>query len=707
MKNKSIYPPITQKRFSIKNKLLLVFSILIFSVGFTLAFLGARTARLEVMQKIEAHLKDTANNTAEIIDGRVTAFFRFLEGITRMPVLTDPLYSFEQKAHLLKNEILLNKEILIISVADLQGNLYTHGEKTINVTQQKWYPQTMSGNIFVSEPFTSLLDGQLIMVFAVPVYDRDRTIVAALNVAVSGRWLTDQIDDIIIGQTGDCTIWNTAGTIIADRDFSLVENAFNPIEKAKTDSSFATLAAFVKKILSQETTATDYYYYKKVKKIAAFSKMKTTNWIISVNAPVHEFMKAIYRLRINMAIIGLSTLFASLIIVFFVISRIIKPIRIASSALKDIAQGDGDLTVRLPVHGNDEVTDLAEYFNQTISKIGSSIRNVGTNSHTMEDIGNELASNMTETASAVNEISANIDGVKQQTLTQAASVTETAATIEEIVRTIKQLNNSIETQAASVAESSASIEQMVANIASIGQTLDKTDEAIKSLTAATGDGKATLANSNTITQKITEESGSLMEASSVIQHIASQTNLLAMNAAIEAAHAGEAGKGFAVVADEIRKLAEESSVQGKTITATLKNLSGEIETLSASSKTVEEKFNTIFTIAEQVKEMSARLTEAMREQENGSKEVLTAIKSISTVTMEVQAGSEEMLKGGEGVAEEMRKLDDLTRVITESMNEMASGAVQINNAAQEVNEITQKNKRSIESLAEEVGKFKV
>ena len=256
-------------------------------------------------------------------------------------------------------------------------------------------------------------------------------------------------------------------------------------------------------------------------------------------------------------------------------------------------------------------------------------------------------------------------------------------------------------------QSSSSVEQMVANIASIGQTLGKTDEVISSLTTAPGDGKATLVTSNTVTQKMAEESGSLMEASSVIQHIASQTNLLAMNAAIEAAHAGEAGKGFAVVADEIRKLAEDSAMQGKTITATLKTLSGEIETLSASSKTVEEKFNAIFTLAEQVKEMSTRLTEAMREQENGSKEVLTAIKSINTVTIEVQAGSEEMLKGGEGVASEMQKLDSLTRIITDSMNEMASGAVQINNAVQEVSEITQRNKGAIENLAQEVSKFKV
>ena len=105
--------------------------------------------------------------------------------------------------------------------------------------------------------------------------------------------------------------------------------------------------------------------------------------------------------------------------------------------------------------------------------------------------------------------------------------------------------------------------------------------------------------------------------------------------------------------------------------------------------------------------MRARLTEAMREQENGSREVLTAIKSINTVTVEVQSGSEEMLKGGEGVAKEMQKLDSLTRIITDSMNEMASGAVQINNAVQEVSEITQKNKGAIGNLAAEVGKFKV
>ena len=696
-----------KKRFSIRYKLIIIFGLLVALASFIEGVLAVRTARKAVVEKIEAHLIDKATDTAEVIDGRVTAFFQFFEGIARAPILRDSTASYKEKTAYLKKEAAFNARIHKMDLCDMQGIRYTDDGKTLNVSERDFFKAASKGKNFLAEPLISRLDGFLVIVFAVPIYDDNRAIINVLLATVEASILSHDIHDIVVGQTGYCYILGLTGTTIASKDFDRVKAMENVGKMASTDSSLASLAAFENTALGIDESSIGFYEYKGIHKIASHAAMKTTDWAVVITAPEEEFMGTVNSLRFSMRVIGVIIFLVALIVVYFVASAMVKPIKTAVFALRNIAQGEGDLTVRLPVHGNDEITDLSEYFNETIEKIGSSIRQVGVNSDAMEEIGNELASNMTETASAVNEISANIDGVKQQAMTQAASVTETAATVEEIVRTIKQLNNSIETQAASVAQSSSSVEEMVANIASIGQTLGKTDEVIKNLTTATGDGKATLVTSNTVTQKIAEESGSLMEASSVIQHIASQTNLLAMNAAIEAAHAGEAGKGFAVVADEIRKLAEESSTQGKTITTTLKTLSGEIETLSSSSKTVEEKFNAIFNLAEQVKEMSDRLTEAMREQENGSKEVLTAIKSINTVTTEVQAGSEEMLKGGEGVAEEMQKLDNLTRIITESINEMASGAIQINNAVQEVSEITQKNKRSIESLAIEVGKFKV
>ena len=694
-------------RFSLKNKLVIIFGLLILTAGLTEGVLAVRTARKAVTEKVESHLIDKANDVAEIIDGRITALFQFLEGLARMPIFTDSTLTYREKVIRLEQEITFNEALYDSVITDAQGNMYSADGQVIPVNNYDWFKASIAGKDFLSEPFTSAVNGKFIMTISVPLYDNDRNIIGVLATAIDAKRLSILIEDIIVGKTGYAFILGATGNAVAHKNFDFVVNKFNGMETGKKDKTFESVANLHSTAIHSSEPSVVFYTYKTTISIASYSKMKTTGWTVILSAPVNEFMGTVNELRLEMLIIGAVILLTTLVTVYLVARAMVKPINVVVSALKDIAQGEGDLTVRLPVHGNDEVTDLSEYFNETIEKIGASIQAVGTSSDEMEEIGNELASNMTETASAVNEISANIDGVKQQAMTQAASVTETAATIEEIVRTIKQLNNSIETQAASVAQSSSSVEEMVANIASIGQTLGKTDDVIRSLTTATSDGKATLVTSNTVTQKIAEESGSLMEASSVIQHIASQTNLLAMNAAIEAAHAGEAGKGFAVVADEIRKLAEESSTQGKTITTTLKTLSGEIETLSASSKTVEEKFNAIFNLAEQVKEMSALLTESMKEQENGSKEVLTAIKNINMVTVEVQAGSEEMLKGGEGVTEEMRKLDDLTRIITESMNEMAAGAVQINNAVQEVNEITQKNKRSIEALASEVSKFKV
>ena len=406
-------------------------------------------------------------------------------------------------------------------------------------------------------------------------------------------------------------------------------------------------------------------------------------------------------------ILALIVIIAVAAVVYFVLQFTMMPVVNVAETLKDIAQGEGDLTVQIPEKGNDEITDLSKYFNQTLAKIKNLVLNIKIEADKLSTIGNDLASNMNETAAAVNQITANIQSIKGRVINQSASVTETNATMEQVTVNINKLNGNIEQQTSHVSQASAAIEEMVANISSVTDTLIKNSANVKTLQEAADVGRASLHEVSADIQEIMRESEGLLEINSVMQNIASQTNLLSMNAAIEAAHAGEAGKGFAVVADEIRKLAENSSEQSKTIGSVLKKIKESIDKITSSTGNVLSKFEAIETGVKTVAEQEDNIRHAMEEQGEGSKQILEGISNVNTITRQVQAGSHEMLDGAKEVIQESINLEKATQEITSGMNEMSQGADEINTAVHQVNDISFKNREGIAILLKEVGRFKV
>jgi len=431
------------------------------------------------------------------------------------------------------------------------------------------------------------------------------------------------------------------------------------------------------------------------------------SWSVMIAATQSYILKEVNVMTRFTIIIAAIAIILAAIIVYFVLNGTTKPIVNVADTLKDISEGEGDLTRTIAVSSKDEIGDLALYFNKTLGKIKDLVLVIKRQAGLLKDIGNDLASNMTETAAAINEITSNIQSIKGRVINQSASVTETNATMEQVINNINKLNGHVENQSRNVSQASSAIEEMVANINSVTNTLVNNAANVSTLKEASEVGKTGLQEVASDIQEIARESEGLLEINTVMENIASQTNLLSMNAAIEAAHAGESGKGFAVVADEIRKLAESSSEQSKTIGTVLKKIAEAIKKITVSTDNVLKRFEAIDTGVRTVSDQEENIRNAMEEQGEGSKQILQSAGSLNELTRQVKGGSEEMLNGSQEVMKESQNLEKVTQEITGGMNEMANGADQINIAVNNVNEMTQKNREAIDVLIKEVSRFKV
>jgi len=418
-----------------------------------------------------------------------------------------------------------------------------------------------------------------------------------------------------------------------------------------------------------------------------------------------EFYSRLNVLRMISIIVSTLAILVMGIVMFVFTGRLIKPLQHMTGIFSEFA--NGDLTKRLPEKGRDEIAQTSRSFNKTVEELRKMISAIKSQTGTLSGIGSDLAENMAQTSSAITQISVNIQSVKDRALAQSAGVTAANTAMEQVTGNIGKLNSHVEQQSGAVSQSSSAVEEMIANIQSVTTTLTKNAEQMKELGEASEVGRVGLGEVAADIQEIARESESLLEINAVMQNIASQTNLLSMNAAIEAAHAGDAGRGFAVVADEIRKLSESSSIQSKTISGVLKKIKGSIDKITHSTDNVMKKFEAIDQSVKTVADQGENIRNAMEEQSQGSRQVLSASVLVSEITQQVKDGSMGMLEGSKEVIQESKNLEKVTHEISNGMNEMAAGAEQVSRAVSAVNELSGRTQENISSLAQAVSRFTV
>jgi methyl-accepting chemotaxis protein len=321
--------------------------------------------------------------------------------------------------------------------------------------------------------------------------------------------------------------------------------------------------------------------------------------------------------------VTVSMVVVSVVVAFFFIRAIVLPLKQVTVALRDIAEGEGDLTRRLEVTSRDEIGELGKWFNVFVEKVQTTVRTIGqhaqevaNSSEKLTAVSHQMSTNSEETASQANMVAAASEQISKNVQTVAAGSEEMGSSIQEIAKNAGE--------AARVAQEAVQVAAMT------NQTIGKLGES-------------------------SAEIGNVIK---VITSIAQQTNLLALNATIEAARAGEAGKGFAVVANEVKELAKQTGEATEDISAKIgaiqRDSQGAVTAIQQISGIINQINEIANTIASAVEEQSATTNEIGRnvtEAARGSAEiaqnvvgVAQAAQSTAGGATETQAASQELAR---------------------------------------------------------------
>ncbi|MDR1302940.1 MAG: methyl-accepting chemotaxis protein [Treponema sp.] len=602
---------------------------------------------------------------------------------------------------------------------DPQANLTLVNNRDYFIRLVTQNPQG-SYRTFVSDPNISRSTGQKQIVVAATIRTREGSNGGLFALMLNTGSLNSLLDTITrnidtnFGNQVNLMLMSRSGMVASIREYdpsraAYVETALQVNQDISSEDLSPAMANALQNLGEEENNQYTTFKHETTQKpyIMIRALVTGTDYEVVLTIPERVLFRALYDMTFIALFFLLGIILILLVVVFILNNRIVTPLTRTAAALRDISEGSGNLTERLTVVGNDEISDVGIYFNTFMSTLQTLISEVVQQERRIEKVSRELEQYSASIVTEVAAISTNISNLHTQTNEQEDIVGKAISAVQQISESIRTLSQKIESQTAGITESSAAVHQMAANIASISKHSLQVKTMFQDLITASEDGKHNLTGVNVLVQALAEQSSQLLDTNKVINAIASKTNLLAMNASIEAAHAGTAGRGFAVVATEIGTLAANATQQSKMIRDALKQSIATITEIVSATANADSSFNRISQYITQVNTLIEEISLAMIEQEEGSHQVLEALELIQKNTLQIRDESVEMNTDSTAILKAMSHLEAASHQVQQSTQGIAEFTGNIDKTVTHIMEVSYKNAGIVRELNDLTDRFKV
>jgi len=603
-------------RFS--HKILLAASLIVILAFSLFTLYNDYLQRNAIREDLENYLAEmgtsTSTNIRNLFEGRIKLVENLAQNIAQDPT----------NAETLMGQNALISSFLTVYLGKVDGGFSVRPDAKMpdgyDPRTRPWYKDGMSASgATLTEPYIDMTTNKMV----IGILSKVSSSVGVVGGDLALDGLVQIINSLNFGGMGYAFLVNDQGKILVHPDKDLVMKSLSDLFPQHTPK------------LTGELTEVQSDGQARLLTFTPITGLPSANWYIGLSVDKDKAFSMLSTFRTSAVIATVVAVVIIIGLLGLLIRVLMQPLHTMTRAMKDIAEGEGDLTKRLRIHNHDEFGILGNAFNRFVERIHSSIREVSSATEQVNEVALRVIS-------ASNSSMTNSDEQSNRTNSVAAAINELGAAAQEIAGNAAQASQHASSARLLAEEGQQVVERNIAAMNRLSDLIVTSSEHIETL------------NSKTV------NIGQILE---VITSISQQTNLLALNAAIEAARAGEAGRGFAVVADEVRNLAhrtQESAQQVQTMIEELQVGAREsVDTMDQSQRHSQDSMQIANQAGERLDSVTVRIGEidGMNQSVATATEEQTAV--VEAINMDINEINMLNQEGVENLQATLRACSDL------------------------------------------------